>query len=257
MSLSPEDWHRRFCQQAGWTAQLRRYLLDQLELEGTVRLLEAGCGTGAVLAEIETSFVPTLHGLDINQHHLQLARRHAPGTHLTAGDVSRLPYSTGAFDAALCHYLLLWVHDPGGAVAEMMRVVRPGGAVLLMAEPDYGGRIDYPHELSVLGEWQTESLNIQGANPLIGRRLSTLLSQAGLTHIESGVLGGSWKGTPAQDQLASEWKVLHADLEQLPGVWPARQAEIDVLQEIDRLAWSRSERVLFVPTLYAWGRKPE
>ncbi len=256
MPLSLEEWHSRFRQQAGWTGQLRRYLLDQLKIDGSLRLLEAGCGTGAVLAEIEGDAASGLYGLDINPNHLLLAGQHAPRAHLTAGDVCRLPYAAGAFDAVICHYLLLWVYDPRQAVTEMARVVRPGGAVLLMAEPDYGGRIDYPHELAVLGEWQIESLRIQGANPLIGRRLAGLLSQVGLSQIESGVLGGSWKGAPAPDELESEWKVLRADLEKLPGVWPARQAEIAALQEIDRLAWSRGERALFVPTFYAWGRKP-
>jgi hypothetical protein len=46
------------------------------------------------------------------------------------------------------------------------------------------------------------------------------------------------------------------DLQRLPGVLPDRPAVIDALQEIDQLAWSRGERVLFVPTFYAWGRKP-
>lgn len=256
MSLTPEEWHSRFRQQAGWTEQLRRYLLEQLKLDEGMSLLEVGCGTGAVLAEIEGQVSRGLHGLDINPGLLHLARWHAPHTHLTVGDACRLPYAGGAFDAAICHFLLMWVYNPEHAVYEMARVVRPGGAVLLMAEPDYGGRIDFPHELAVLGEWQSESLRIQGANPLIGRRLAGLLSLAGLGQIESGVLGGSWQGMPEARELEIEWNVLLADLEQLPGVWPARQAEIAVLHEIDRLAWSRGERVLFVPTFYAWGRKP-
>jgi SAM-dependent methyltransferase len=256
MPLSPEEWHSRFSQQAGWTSQLRRYLLDQLIPDGSLRMLEAGCGTGSVLAEIEGDPASGLYGLDINQDHLRLAGQHAPRAHLTTGDVCCLPYTAGAFDAAICHYLLLWVNDPQQAVAEMARVVRPGGAVILMAEPDYGGRIDYPHELAVLGEWQTKSLRIQGANPLIGRRLAGLLSQAGLIQIESGALGGSWKGAPGAHELELEWKVLRADLEQLPGVLPSRQAEIAALEATDHLAWSRGERVLFVPTFYACGRKP-
>ena len=94
-----------------------------------------------------------------------------------------------------------------------------------------------------------------GANPQIGRRLSALLSRAGLVEIESGVLGGQWAGAPAASDWQMEWQVLRADLARLPGVLPGREADIAALQEIDRQAWQRGERVLFVPTFYAWGRR--
>lgn len=256
MTLSPEDWHARFRQQTGWTRPLRSYILDQLALEASARFLEAGCGTGAVLAELGEETPAALFGADISLTYLELAHRHAPGARLIQADVQRLPYASGCFEGAGCHFLLLWVQDPTLAVREMVRVVRPGGAVLLMAEPDYGGRIDYPHELSILGEWQAQSLRLQGASPLIGRRLAALLSQAGLVAIESGVLGGSWAISTAMDGWAMEWRVLLDDLQQLPGVWGTHQAEIETLREIDRMARSRGERVLFVPTFYAWGRKP-
>jgi SAM-dependent methyltransferase len=255
MTLTPTDWYARFRQQAGWTRQLRQYIFEQLALKDYELFLEVGCGPGAVLVELDEDTPAGLHGLDINSTFLELAHQYAPGARLTQADAHHLPYQNDSFDAAGCHFLLLWVHDPAQVVRETARVVHPGGAVLLMAEPDYGGRIDFPHELSILGEWQTESLRIQGANPLVGRRLAALLTQAGLGQIESGVLGGGWASTDATAGWEMEWQVLVDDLHRLPGVWPDRQAEIDYLQAIDRLARSRGERVLFVPTFYAWGRK--
>ncbi|MGW8251096.1 MAG: class I SAM-dependent methyltransferase [Anaerolineales bacterium] len=256
MTLSPEDWHARFHQQTEWTHSLRRYILDQLTLGDSARLLEVGCGTGAVLAELDEEAPAALFGLDISATYLELARHNAPHARLIQADAHCLPYQTGSFDAAGCHFLLLWVQNPAEAVKEMVRVVRPGGAVLLMAEPDYGGRIDYPHELSILGEWQTQSLNLQGASPLVGRRLGALLSQAGVFGIESGVLGGSWSSAASMEGWELEWRVLLDDLHNLPGVWRTHQAEIETLREIDQMARSRGERVLFVPTFYAWGHKP-
>jgi hypothetical protein len=122
-----------------------------------------------------------------------------------------------------------------------------------MAEPDYDGRIDYPQELSVLGEWQVEALRAQGANPHIGRRLASLLSQAGLVGIEAGVLGGEWSGPPSYAEWEQEWQVLRADVELLPEARQQRSL-FDELQALDRRAWKRGERTLFVPTFYAWGR---
>jgi SAM-dependent methyltransferase len=242
-------------QQAGWTHQARQYLFSRLGLRAEDRVLEAGCGTGAVLGELAALGPGKLHGLDIRPDYLELAQHHLPAARLACGDAHHLPYAAGSFAAACCHFLLLWVRDPLGVVAELSRVTRPGGTVLLLAEPDYGGRIDYPYELAILGEWQSQALTRAGANPQIGRRLSALLSRAGLVEIECGVLGGQWRGAPAEDDWQVEWQVLRADLEQLPGILHGREADIGALKEIDRLAWQRGERVLFVPTFYAWGRK--
>jgi hypothetical protein len=151
---------------------------------------------------------------------------------------------------------LLWVHEPARVVAEIKRVTRPGGAVMLMAEPDYGGRIDYPSELAILGKWQSQALHLAGANPYIGRELAGLLSQNGMVEIEWGVLGGGWSAGTTQEDWEMEWRVLRADLEQILDMLPEVKAELDALQELDRQAWKRGERVLFVPTLYAWGRVP-
>jgi ubiquinone/menaquinone biosynthesis C-methylase UbiE len=255
MSLSPNDWHNRFSQQAGWTRQARQYLFSRLGLKSGSRVLEAGCGTGAVLGELAQSGASSWHGLDIRLDYLQLAQQYVPTAQLSAGDAHHLPYAKASFEAACCHFLLLWVRDPLGVVAELSRVTRPGGAVLLLAEPDYGGRIDYPYELAIVGEWQSQALARAGANPQIGRRMSALLSRAGLVEIESGVLGGQWSQAPAEEDWQMEWQVLRADLEQLPSVLPGREADIAALQEIDRRAWQRNERVLYVPTFYAWGRK--
>jgi SAM-dependent methyltransferase len=256
MSLSPSQWHARFRQQAGWTRQARQYLLRQAGLSGAQRFLETGCGTGAVLAELGEDFTSGLHGLDIRLDYLQLARRNAIGSRLAQGDAHSLPYATGSFEAACCHFLLLWVRDPAGVVAELKRVTQPGGVVLLMAEPDYGGRIDHPSELSILGKWQSQALRLAGANPYIGRELAGLLSQNGLAGIEWGVLGGGSSEPPAPQDWEMEWRVLRADLEQMLDTLPERMAEIETLQERDRLAWNRQERVQFVPTFYAWGRVP-
>ena len=94
----------------------------------------------------------------------------------------------------------------------MRRVTRPGGWVLAMAEPDYGGRIDYPEDLIYLGELQETALRRQGAETRLGRRLSALFHAAGLQEVETGVLGGQWRDAPSLEDLAREWEVLEVDL---------------------------------------------
>ena len=94
-----------------------------------------------------------------------------PQYQVDLGDAHQLPLADGCFDVCLCHFLLLWVTDPIQVLQEMYRVTRSGGVVMALAEPDYGSRIDYPQELSLLGKWQMDSLEQQGADPFIGRKL--------------------------------------------------------------------------------------
>ena len=254
-SITPERWHERFRQQAGWTYELRKHLFEQIGVQPSAKILEPGCGTGAVLSEITGWGSQHVFGLDLNLEYLHLAFENAPGVHLAGGDAHHLPYARDSFDVIFCHYLLLWVMEPDAVVKEMARVTRWGGFVLLLAEPDYGGRIDHPQELDPLGKYQTAALRRQRADPEIGRRLTGLLSRAGLKDVQGGVLGGGWAGAPSTADWEIEWQVLRDDLDQLNGEGRINRAKLDVLQNIDRKAWQDGERVLFVPTFYAWGKK--
>jgi SAM-dependent methyltransferase len=251
MTIMNFDWHTRYQQQAQWTKSIRLYLYERCKLRSARIVLEVGCGTGVLLAELADYSALRVHGLDLDIDALRQAERHAPGAHLTRGDAHVLPYSAGMFDVTLCHFLLLWLGDAQRALAEMRRVTRRGGFVLALAEPDYGGRIDYPDALRPLGEAQRESLRRQGADPLLGRRLGMLLHTAGLQDVEVGVLGGQWSEPPPQAERDSEWRVLEQDLQDF-----IPRAMLRKLRQADAAAWVSGERILFVPTFYGWGRVP-
>jgi ubiquinone/menaquinone biosynthesis C-methylase UbiE len=251
---SSSFWHARFVQQAQWTQSLRHHLYERTNLARARRVLEVGCGTGAVLTELLMQSHGDIFGLDISSEHLYFSAHNLPGIPLTRGDAHGLPYQSMVFDVTLCHFLLLWVIDPVAVVREMARVTQPGGVVLALAEPDYGGRIDYPPELGVLGDWQQTALRQQGADPLIGRRLRAVFQQAGFSDAEAGLLGGQWSGKPSSEDWEMEWRVLEEDIIKVQNL--ARTSETIRLQKLDKLAWEHGERVLFVPTFYAWGRVP-
>ena len=258
------DWHSRFLQQAGWTKDLRAYLFEQAGLKEARRVLEVGCGTGAILSDLSTR--ADVHGLDMDHLRLLEARRHVPSVELACGNALSLPYASGIFDISFCHFLLLWVRQPVLALNEMKRVTRPGGAVLALAEPDYTSRIDKPAALAPLGRWQAESLKRQGADPGVGKRLADLFRDAGIMPIETGPLGGgsgsrmgrsnpdsstglqSREALPTSAERDLEWSVLEADL---AGLVPAD--ELRRMKMMDEQAWERGERVLHVPTYFAWG----
>lgn len=242
------DWHSRYIQQANWTRTLREYLFKMTGLRTTGRVLEVGCGPGAILSEIEIK-PPQLHGLDIQPAALMEARIHAPNASLTCGDALSLPYPGKCFDIIFCHYLLLWVSNPKRALLEMKRVARQGGHILALAEPDYSARVDKPVDLVALGHRQTESLRRQGADPDLGGKLAELFYKAGIELVETGAIESQGKDAPTFAERELEWAVLENDLAEF-----VPENEIHRLKKLDEEAWKRGERILHIPTYFAWGR---
>ena len=253
MTLSAQDWHRRFEIQSQWTKATRDYIFQRAGILTSTYILDVGCGTGVLSRELTQYQIQNTFGFDINPKYIELAGTIAPSSSLQIADAHKMPFKGSSFDCVLCHYLMMWVDAPLAVLAEMKRVTKPGGVVLVLAEPDYGGRIDYPEPLAILNQWQTAALQNQGANPLMGRRLKALFHQARLTDIEVGVIGAQWKGEVAQEVLNSEWEIIRSDIETLNN--NSEIAKIsDEIQKIDLAAWATGERVIYVPTFYAWGR---
>jgi SAM-dependent methyltransferase len=241
------DWHKRYIQQAAWSKELRNYLFERSGMDLARRVLEVGCGTGAILSDLDTP--AAVLGVDLEHACLREARLHAPQARFACGDALSLPFATDVFDIVLCHFLLLWVQDPLQALLEMKRVTRSGGSILALAEPDYNGRVDKPDALAPLGRWQAESLQLQGADPGLGMRLAQLFHQAGLQIIETGTLRID-KGNPHTPRDRDlEWAVMEADL-----AGSVLAEELQQLKVLDERAWEDGERVLYVPTYFAWGR---
>ena len=241
------DWHDRYKLQAAWTSELRKYLFEACSLGSATRVLEVGCGTGAVLEQLQTP--AAMHGADIDPAALAACGRNAPAAIRVEADALSLPYLPAAFDIVYCHYLLLWVADPVRAIREMKRVARPGGHILALAEPDYNARTDEPASLRPLGRWQAEALGRQGADPGFGAHLAEAFHQAGLQIVETGTLRSPEKQQPSPAERDSEWHVLESDL--AGTIAPEKMRE---MKELEEAAWKDGRRRLDVPTYFAWGR---
>jgi ubiquinone/menaquinone biosynthesis C-methylase UbiE len=104
-----------------------------------LRALDAGCGTGA-LAYALAPHVGEVVGVDESEAFLAAAREHAPPNCVfVQGDVQALPFGYGEFDISGCVRVLHHVHRPELVVAELARVTRPGGRILVV---DQLGSID-------------------------------------------------------------------------------------------------------------------
>lgn len=238
--------HTVFCRQAEWTRDLRAYAFQRAAWTEAQRVLEVGCGTGAILGD--GNALGGRYGLDIRLDYLREARSRLPAVHLTCGDACALPYPQGAFDGVFCHYFLLWVSNPLVALLEVKRVTRSGGWVLALAEPDYAHRLDRPFFLVPLGRWQRRALRQRGADPDLGSRLGSLFWQAGLLIVEEGLIQ-PWGGQEATDR--QEWAILENDLVDFLPAWLLRG-----MRSLEAWACRRGKRRLFVPTHFALGRVP-
>ncbi len=247
-----EFWHQRYEQQAAWTQPVRARAYAQVNLAHARRVLEVGSGTGVITSDLHQCTAGAVVGLDLSRASLSFARNHDPDTRLVHGDGHDLPFADDSFDAAIAHYLLLWVRQPVRLLQEMVRILRPGGALLCLAEPDYGGRIDHPPRLASLGRRQSRALQRFGAVPDIGRRLPGLLAGAGLVDLHAGILGAEWTPGRPPDDLRVECGVLALDC----GL-PTSGRAFETLIDEEAAAWRSGDRVLYVPTFYAYGRKPE
>ena len=105
----------------------RRFLVSRLPRRGHV--LDVATGTGLVAAELLRRGY-TVTGLDQSPEMLAVAkRRFGDRIELVEASAETLPFTDGAFDHLTVTYLLRYVDDPGATLAELARVVRPGGTI--------------------------------------------------------------------------------------------------------------------------------
>jgi SAM-dependent methyltransferase len=158
---------------------------------GTSAVLDVGCGTGEITARLAERYPnASFIGVDLEEPHLERARKNcaAFGSRVTFqyGDALALPFPDGQFDLVVCRHLLQAVPDAQKVLAEIRRVLRPGGRMHLIAE-DYGMLLCHPTELGSDGFWQRMPVrygNAVGCDLQVGRKTFTYLHDLGMDEIK-------------------------------------------------------------------------
>ena len=125
-------WRVFACMIAGWRGNA---------VAGDLDILDAGCGDGINLLGLnQAAGLPSgsaLYGVDYNP--IRLARAHgvAPRARLQQASLYSLPFGGGRFDVVLCNHVIEHVPEPGNALRELFRVLRPGG-LLIVGVPNEG-----------------------------------------------------------------------------------------------------------------------
>ncbi len=118
---------------------------DALDVQPEDRVLDVACGGGSFLHGF-ASAAASVAGLDLSEVEIGFAERRlrdridAGTAELAVGEATALPWEADTFTAVTCMGSLEWFDDPGAALAEMHRVLQPGGRLVLglapFAEPD-------------------------------------------------------------------------------------------------------------------------
>jgi ubiquinone/menaquinone biosynthesis C-methylase UbiE len=192
---------------------------DELILSGTAlapgtRLLEVGCGVGAVLGILGDAFPGVvLAGVDFEERQLDAARAHLERLGLQAdlrqADALALPYDDASFDHVWMMWFLEHVDDPVGALREARRVLVPGGA-LTAIEVDYNSVWASPTSaaLRALFRGVAHAMDATGRCDS-GARLEGWLLDAGFGSIDPGKRELAYSG----DDLARQVPYVSAVVE--------------------------------------------
>jgi SAM-dependent methyltransferase len=171
-----------------WSRLAGGVFLDWLTPLSGLRWIDVGCGNGAFTELLVERCAPAeVQGLDPSEEQLAFARARPAGrvAQFRQGDAMALPFAENRFDAAVMALVIFFVPDPGKGVAEMARVVSPGGTIAAYAWDMLGG--GFPNE-PIHAEMRAMSvMHLRPPRPEASRMdaLQGLWRAAGLAAIET------------------------------------------------------------------------
>ena len=213
-------------------------------------LLDCGCATGSITVGLAKIVAPgQVTGVDISEIEIERAQVRAAEAGITnicfaVGNIYQLDFSDNSFDALFSHNVLEHVAEPGRALREMYRVLKPGGIVGIR-DIDMGGILLAPADK--LMEQSTAIFEADwagvGGHPRLGRRLRGLLIEAGFVEV-----------------VASASYEVYSDLERrrfIGQIGVSRWSEVDFVKRIiDRELASHDEIEAIKEAWRVWSELP-
>jgi ubiquinone/menaquinone biosynthesis C-methylase UbiE len=171
-----------------WSTLAGEIFLDWIAPRHGLRWVDVGCGNGAFTELVVEKCAPTeVQGIDPSEGQLKYARAR-PATRkaeFRQGDAMSLPFPDNSFDLAVMALVIFFVPDPAKGVAEMVRVVSPGGTVGAYAWDVAGGGFPWQPvqtELLAMGFAPVRPPSVDASKM---DALQTLWEDAGLDSVET------------------------------------------------------------------------
>lgn len=171
-----------------WSRFAGEIFLDWLAPRTGLKWIDVGCGNGAFTELIVEKHAPAeVQGIDPSDEQIAYARARAGArrAEFQIGDAMALPFPAHRFDAAMMALVIFFVPDPAKGVAEMVRVVSPGGMIAAYAWDVHGG--GFPME-PLLAEVRAMGLAIPRPPSVDASRIEALRelwTSAGLRDVET------------------------------------------------------------------------
>lgn len=238
-------------------------LLDRVGIEPGWNVLDMGCGPRGTLELLSERVGPAGHvtGLDFNPVHVAQARelveqRGLANVDVVEGDARRTELPAGSFDLIHARLLLVTIPDPSDVVAEMARLVRPGGWVA-GDEADCSNHVCYPAHpaWNRLADTFLTTFRQDGADPDLGRRLPELFREAGL--VDVGVEARADVYPAGHSRRTVRLEIVQSMRAKIIARELLTERQLDELDRAAREHLANPDTVI-MPSLYflAWGRKP-
>ncbi|RMF02717.1 MAG: methyltransferase domain-containing protein [Chloroflexi bacterium] len=169
---------------------------EAAHIQAGQRVLDVACGTGvlACAAAERVGAQGEVIGLDINEGMLAVARRKAPHIEWQSGPAEDLPFENYSFDAVVSQFGLMFFEDRQAALAEMKRVLRPGGRLAVAVWDSLGNTPAYATVTDLLQRlFGDEAANALRAPFKLGDTalLQSLFSQVGVPNAKITTVEGA------------------------------------------------------------------
>ncbi|WP_162448528.1 methyltransferase domain-containing protein [Phytoactinopolyspora mesophila] len=241
---------------------LRAWEHERLTPGPGAEVLDVGSGLGDIAIALAKEVTPggRVVGLDASAAMIEVAERRAAGAGVEVGfriaDAMNLPEADSSFDVCRSERVLQWLPDPARAVAEMVRVLRPGGRLCLTDTDWFTLTIDLP-DVGAISAFREAIWQLRGAPAAVGSRLLNLCRDAGVVELEATAATHIW----------TDWK---PDTEYAPaGIFPIapivrQMIAADVLDPVlgerfieQLLQAARDDRFFMSVGMFAvFGRRP-
>ena len=201
---SPE-YYEAFIRELEHTTKFREEIYEKVGLKTARRILEVGFRQGWITEEIRKNTKAQITAIDPDHINVADAAEKIKGVEFYRDAADKLSMNDQSFDVVFCHYFFIWKSHPFKALMELRRVCKKGGYIVALAEPDYSGWIEHP-DLK-LGEYFFKTIQKEGGDPTIGKKLLSIFASGGL-ETDIYINTRAWPHEELENCIENDWSII-------------------------------------------------